>query len=206
VTIADAEAAERIESVVAEERERAAVYRLLGRLLCAPPDAECLRVAGELVGDDSEFGRALDDLARQARATDEAAARNEYAALFVGLVRGELLPYASYYLTGFLHEKPLARLRTDMARLGIARAEQTSEPEDHMGALCEMMAGLIEGDFGAPAALETQRAFFDAHVEPWAELFFTNLATAESAQLYAPVGRLGRAFITIEREAFALED
>jgi TorA maturation chaperone TorD len=143
-------------------------------------------------------------LAQVAARMTPAAAKAEYGALFIGMARGELLPYASYYLTGFLNEKPLALLRQDMARLGIARAENVKEPEDHIAAICEMMAGLIEGSFGAPADLETQRAFFDRHLACWAETFFTDLEAARAAVLYAPVGTVGRAFIEIERTAFEM--
>src|SRR3546814_4472832 len=100
--------------------------------------------------------------------------------------------------SGFLNEKPLAKLRQDMAQLGIARAEKIAEPEDHMGTLCEIMAGLITGEFGPPAELAAQRRFFDAHIAPWATRFFTDLEMAQAAKLYAPVGRLGRVFTEIE--------
>ncbi len=108
-------------------------------------------------------------------------------------------------MTGFLNEKPLATLRRDMARLGIARAEAVKEPEDNIASLCEMMAGLIRGSFGAPADLRTQKDFFSAHLAPWAEHFFTDLEGAEASVLYAPFGKIGRAFMEVEREAFRME-
>jgi TorA maturation chaperone TorD len=187
-----------------EEALRAAYYRLLSRLLAAPPDQAVLDLAAGLQGDDTPFGHALGALGRLAARATPAAARDEYFALFIGIGRGELLPYGSYYLSGFLHERPLARLRQDMARLGIARAEEVKEPVDHIAALCEMLAGLIEGSFGAPSDLATQQRFFDAHLA-WAKLFFADLEAARAAVLYAPVGTLGRIFMEIETEAFALE-
>ena len=42
--------------------------------------------------------------------------------LFIGVGRGELLPFASVYMTGFLNEKPLATLRNDMVTLGVERS------------------------------------------------------------------------------------
>ena len=120
----------------------------------------------------------------------------------MGLGRGELLPYGSYYLTGFLHERPLARLREDLVRLGIERAAAQAEPEDHAVILCEVMAGLVGRRFCAPAAAD--RALFERHLSPWIGRFFADLECAASAAFYRPIGALGRAFIDIETEAFAL--
>jgi TorA maturation chaperone TorD len=190
---------------LAEERLRADQYQLLARFLAAPPEKDLLELASGFVGDDTDFGRALAELAGRARQATPKVASREYHELFVGIGRGELVPYASYYLTGFLNEKPLAKLRGDMARLGIARAETVKEPEDHVAALCEMMAGLITGAFGAPLALSEQRAFFDRHLASWAPVFFDDLEKAESAWLYTPVGTLGRVFMGIEKTAFMME-
>jgi TorA maturation chaperone TorD len=193
------------DTVLPEDRLRAHQYQLLARFLAAPAEAELLRLASGLAGDDTEFGRALAELAgRAGQVTPEAASR-EYHDLFIGIGRGELLPYASYYRTGFLNEKPLAKLRGDMARLGMARADTVKEPEDHIAALCEMMAGLITGAFGAPLDLTAQRAFFERHLAPWAPLFFEDLEKARSAWLYAAVGTLGRVFMGIEKTAFTME-
>lgn len=192
------------DAILGEDRLRAHPYQLLARLLAGPADAPLLRLASGFTGDDTEFGRALGSLAERAGQTTPEAASREYHDLFIGIGRGELVPYASYYLTGFLNEKPLAKLRSDMARLGIARAEDVKEPEDHIAALCEMMAGLITGAFGAPLELPAQRAFFERHLAAWAPVFFADLEKAEAAWLYAPVGTLGRVFMGIERTAFAM--
>jgi TorA maturation chaperone TorD len=187
-----------------EERARADLYRLLGRLLAAPPSDELLGGVGRMLGGSSELGAAIDALARAARGGKAEEIEREYNALFVGLARGELLPFASYYRTGFLYDKPLASLRADMQRLGIAAAENASDPEDHIAALAEMMAGLIEGSFGAPATLPVQKQFFDAHLASWAARFFADLEAAQAARFYKPVGAVGRLFISIETEGFAL--
>lgn len=191
-------------SIDEEDALRARVYVLLGRLLAEPPSMETLSMAGELVGDDSEFGRALHALAAVAGKTTVKQASDEYHDLFYGVSQGELQPYASYYRTGFLHEKPLADLRGDMAKLDIVRRSGVSEPEDHIAALCEMMAGLITGAFGGPADLSTQQQFFDRHIGPWAARFFADLERAKAARLYMPVGTIGRLLMNIEREAFAM--
>ena len=115
-----------------------------------------------------------------------------------------MLPYASYYLTGFLLEKPLANLRGDMAALGIQTSGISKEPEDHIAYLCEIMHGLITGAFNEPASLETQKIFFMTHMAPWAGQFFTDLEGAELATLYMPVGTIGRLFMAIEAQAFEL--
>jgi TorA maturation chaperone TorD len=193
-----------IEEVLPEEWLRAQQYQLLARFLAAPAEAALLDLASGFEGDDSEFGQALGELATRAGQVTPQAASREYHDLFIGIGRGELAPYASYYLTGFLNEKPLAKLRGDMARLGIARAETVKEPEDHIAALCEMMAGLITGAFGAPLDLAAQRGFFDRHLAPWAPVFFEDLEKAKSAWLYAPVGTLGRLFMGIEKTAFMM--
>ena len=170
----------------------------------APPEQEAVERLSGLEGDESALGQALTALGRAARGVSPTAIAEEYHELFIGVGRGELLPYGSYYLVGFLYEKPLARLRQDMARLGIAHADGVPEPEDHIASLCEMMAGLIEGGFGVPADQATQREFFDAHIGSWAGQFFADLESTKAADLYAPVGAVGRVFMEIEATAFEM--
>lgn len=188
-----------------EEALRADMYSLLATLLSHPPDQETLDRAASLSGDDSDLGRGVTALGKLARATGPSSVEREFNALFIGLGRGELLPYASYYLTGFLNEKPLAVLRQHMAQLGIERAKDVKEPEDHIASLCDMMAGLIRGDFGAALSVEDQHAFFNTHLATWAGHFFSDLEGAKGSVFYAPVGKIGRAFMEIEIEAFRME-
>ncbi|MDH3475662.1 MAG: molecular chaperone TorD family protein [Rhodospirillales bacterium] len=190
---------------IAEEDElRATLYALLARLLAKPPDQAFLAVLRSFEGDESEIGAALRTLNAAAAASMPDAIEQEYFDLFIGVGEGELVPYGSYYLTGFLHEKPLARLRADMARLGIVRADGVPESEDHIAAVCDMMAGLITGAFGRPADLAAQRRFFDEHIGCWAPRFFENLEAASSAAFYMPVGTLGRLFMAVESQAFEM--
>jgi TorA maturation chaperone TorD len=195
------------------ERSRGHLYSLLGRTLARAPDAGLLGMISALSGDGGELGGALAELAALARTTPLDSVRREYDALFIGVARGELVPYASFYLTGFLNEKPLARLRKDMSALGIVRAAGNPDPEDHIASLCEMMAGIIGGSFDCAApdqnsseakALSRQHGFFERHIGPWAGRFFTDLERAEAAHFYRPVGSIGRIFMTIETEAFTL--
>lgn len=186
------------------DRARVLVYRLLGHALAEPPTPELLgRLAG-LEGWDAPIGAAIGELAARARTCDAEAARREYDALFVGIARGELVPYASYYITGFLHERPLARLRGDLARIGLRRAPGRSEPEDHIATVCDAMADLIERA-GSPAAegAVTEAAFFARHVEPWAGRFFADLERAAAARLYEPLGTIGRSMTELDRQGFA---
>lgn len=194
---------ERVE-IGEEELLRARVYGLLGRYLAAPPDAKLLRSTAALAGDDSEFGRAIGALSQAAAGATADDAAEEYQELFIGVGRGEVVPFGSYYLTGFLHEKPLAELRMDMSKLGIAPATDASDPEDHIATLCECMAGMIAGDYQAD--LETQNRFFNAHIASWAIRFFSDLEKAANAKLYRPVGAVGRLFLTVEQTAFAMTE
>ncbi|MBF0332603.1 MAG: molecular chaperone TorD family protein [Alphaproteobacteria bacterium] len=193
-----------VSPVVGEERLRAEFYLLLAHLLARPPSAELLAHLASLDGDASPLGAALGGLAQAARATTPEAVSTEFDVLFIGLGEGELLPYGSHYLSGFLHDKPLALLRGDLARLEVASAENNPEPEDHVAALCEVMSGLIVGAFGGGPGLDEQRAMFSAHLGNWMPRFFADLETARSADFYKRVGALGRVFIAIEAEAFTL--
>ncbi|AMA57498.1 molecular chaperone TorD family protein [Bradyrhizobium sp. CCGE-LA001] len=179
---------------------RAQEYALLATLLSVPPSKRLLDQLAALGGDATPLGRAHAALADAAARAIPREVEREYFDLFVGLGRGELLPYASYYLTGFLNERPLSRLRADLTKLGIERIANNSEPEDHAAILCEIMSGLADGCLDAPS--EAQRAFFDKHVSPWMGRLFADMEGAGNARFYRAVGALGRTFIEIETEAF----
>jgi TorA maturation chaperone TorD len=181
------------------DAERARLFALLGRLMGSPPDAALLAQLRLLRGGYGELGEAYGALSAAAGATTPEAAEREYFDLFIGVGRGELLPYASYYLTGFLHERPLADLRGDLQRLGIMRAEGIAEPEDHIAFLCETEAGLIAGAFAT--APEEAGIFFARHIRPWASRLFADLEKAQAADFYRVVGRLGRIAIELETAA-----
>jgi len=189
------------EPLPVEEGARAHIYRLLGALLAAPPDQEMLALLRTIEAGDGELEQAWRALRGAAQATDSHKFDEEYNELFIGVGGGELTPYASKYLTGYLMERPLADLRTDLGRFGIARRDDQREPEDHAAALCETMALLIVKD-----ALSFREAsdFFDTHIGSWMEQFFSDLARSESAEFYAAVGRLGEAFLRIEKIYFSM--
>ena len=190
--------------IAEEDRLRADLYNFLGLLLAGPPDEMLLSQTASLNGDDGALGKAITSLARVATVSKPRGVSAEYNALFIGLGRGELLPYASYYLTGFLNEKPLARLRKDMASLRMSRAPNVFEPEDNIASLMEMMGGMIVGRFGVPASLDQQKTFFNTHIGVWAPHFFSDLEAAKTSVLYASVGAVGKAFMEIEKEAFRM--
>jgi TorA maturation chaperone TorD len=192
------------ESITPEDELRSQCYRLLARFLSSPPSTADLQAAAALVGGDSDLGRAITSFARVCAGSDATAVAREYHDLFIGLSRGELIPYGSYYLTGFLHEKPLAKLRQDMAGLGLEREEGVAEPEDHIASLCEMMAGLIDGAFGRALPLEKQKAFFKTHIGSWAPVLFRDMEVAKASVVFATLGSVGRIFLEIEESAFAM--
>lgn len=187
------------------DEARARLYLLLANLMLSAPDEAMLADIGRIGGsDEGRLGEALRALADEARKGEAEAIARAFFALFVGVGRGEFLPYASYYLTGFLHEKPLARVRRDLARLGLERDPALSEPEDQIGFLLEIMAGLASRRIIAEP--EEEKRFFDRHLSSWAEKFFEDLGQTPTSRFYAALGRVGREMIRIEREAFALMD
>lgn len=191
-------------NIAEEDRLRADLYNFLGLLLSGPPDQTLLLQTEGLVGDDSPLGQAIATLAKMAKLSKEKTVNSEFNKLFIGLGRGELLPYASYYLTGFLNEKPLARLRDDMNARGLARAENVFEPEDNIASLMEMMGAMIVGRFGGVTTLAQQKTFFNTHIAPWAAHFYTDLEGAKNSIFYASVATVGRRFMEIEAEAFRM--
>jgi len=188
---------------------RANTYRLLARLLAAPVTRELLdslqKIGGSGIGDaDAGTGMAQAwqtlKIASE-RATVEAI-DDEYHDLFIGIGRGELVPYGSWYLTGFMMDRPLALLRRDLAELGIERQQEVYEPEDHVSALCETMSLIIENSEEIP--LEIQQKFFCEHLETWMGKFFTDLQKAKSARYYTAIGQLGEQFIKVEKKYFGM--
>jgi len=184
-----------------DQLARAGAYSLLGALLAAPPNGDLLHSLRELPPGAGLLAPAWDNLGKAAGEARPESLEDEYHALFIGLGRGELVPYASWYLTGFLMEKPLAQLRAELRGLGFARQEGVAEPEDHAAALCEVMAmTIIENslDFGE------QSEFFAKYLGSWLPRFFQDLEQAESAVFYAAVGGFGARLMAVEQQYFAM--
>ena len=187
------------------DRVRGNVYALLGHVLAAAPDAavlESLAAIEPVPAGQDLLTASWRMLAEAAERASTESLRDEHFSLFIGLGRGEVVPYGSWYLTGFLMEQPLARLRSDLRELGIERQEGVFEPEDHAAALCDVMALLISGDEPAPVAVQSQ--FFARHMEPWIGKFFRDLQQAPSARFYRAVGQLGEQFMDVETRAFGM--
>lgn len=185
-----------------ENAARGEMYRFVATLLAAAPSQDILDGIAALSGDQSPMGQAVTALAAHAARCSAADVSREFFELFIGVGRGELLPYASFYQTGFLNERPLAEVRADLARLGVARAEGRHEPEDHIALLFEVMADLAAGTLEADA--QVQADFFARHIAPWAGQFFDDLAIAPSASFYRALAEVGRLLVDIEARAFSL--
>ena len=191
--------------IAEEDSLRADMYDFIATLLRTEPSDELNAQVALLEGDKTTIGSACLTLSRLANTLDNGLIRNEYVSLFIGVGRGEILPFASYYLTGFLNDKPLANLRSDMSAIGIRRAEGVKEPEDHIASLFDMMSGLIRGRFGRRFSVAEQATFFRKHIEPWADLLMRDIEAAKTVVFFAPVGTIGRAFLEIESQAFSME-
>jgi TorA maturation chaperone TorD len=194
-----------------EDQARADFYALIARLLFAAPD-EPLRAS--LAAADSLSTRQTDNpldsawekLIITAGIMDVHALQDEFNELFISAGTPRINPYASLYLTGFLNEKPLAALRAELARLGLARVPGVSEMEDHLAALCETMRMLIAGEGGGKRqSVHCQKLFFEKHIAPWAGRCLDDMRSAEGANFYRQVADFAQAFFSIESQAFEID-
>jgi TorA maturation chaperone TorD len=189
-----------------EETARAEVYGVLALLYCAPPTPEFLASLRVAVTEAPAAGGFLEEPWRElialARVMSNADIQAEYDALFGGIGKPEVYPFGSHYLSGFLNEKPLAQLRTDLATLGLTRDETSSDTEDHIAYLCEVMRYLIAGDDVAVANLTQQQRFFAQHWQPWVSSLCDALAAHPKARFYAAVADFTRAFHNVESQGF----
>ncbi len=186
-----------------EQQYRAAAYGFIAALLRDVPDSDVLNqvaVFEQVAVDEDEMLLAMSTLGLSARSVDPHSIRDEYYRLFIGLGRGELVPYGSWYMTGYLMEQPLSTLREDLVKLGIERESSANEPEDHIASLCEVMLMLINDS----TDLSIQTQFFEKHMGSWCEKFFKDLETAESANFYRSVGRFGSAFMSLDKQYLSM--
>jgi TorA maturation chaperone TorD len=193
-------------SALDEETARAEIYGLLAQLYYQAPSTDLLQALRVAVTESPAQGAFLEEPWRQlvaaARQHTDAAIAAEFDQLFGGVGKPEVYVFASHYLTGFLNEKPLAQLRTDLAALGLARDENMPETEDHMAYLCEVMRYLVAGDDMVVCNLTAQRTFFTTHVQPWVGAMCDAIETHQSAQFYAELARFTRAFFSVETQGF----
>lgn len=197
-------------SALDEETARAELYGLLSRLYYAAPDAELLSALRVAVTEAPADGAFLQEpwqlLVGAARELSDGAITQEFDGLFGGVGKPEVFLYGSHYLSGFLNEKPLARLRADLDRLGLARDESMPETEDHIAYLCEVMRYLIAGDDVAVCNLTAQRDFFATHLQPWVLQLCDALAVQPRARFYAALAQFTRAFVSVETQGFDMLD
>jgi TorA maturation chaperone TorD len=197
-------------SIGAEDQVRADFYALLASLFYRGPDDRLLQsivIAGEPAAEASdELLQAWRALAQASAVVTHEAVNEEYEALFVGVGRAPVLLFGSFYLAGFMMEKPLAALRDDLAALGFARNDEINEPEDHLAALCDVMRALILGDLNAaPADIAVQKQFFMKHIRSWADKCFDAIEAHEGTNYYRRVAAFAKLFFAIEAEAFEIE-
>lgn len=197
-------------SALDEETARAELYGLLAQLFYAPAPAPLLASLRVAVTAAPVAGAWLEGpwsaLVAAARAQSDAEIQAEYEALFGGIGKPEVLLYASHHLSGFLNEKPLARLRTALAGLGLTRHSAMAETEDHIAYLCEVMRFLIAGDDAGLCNLSQQQRFFAEQIKPWVETLCEHLAGHPRAHFYARLAAFAQAFFHVEAQGFDLLD
>jgi TorA maturation chaperone TorD len=191
-----------------EETARAEIYGLLSQLFYAAPSDELLGQLQVAVTEAPDAGGFLEEpwreLVASARSLNSAQIAAEFNSLFGGVGKPEVYVFGSHYLSGFLNEKPLVRLRDDLAELGLGRTEGMSETEDHVAYVFEVMRFLIAGDDVAVANLTRQQAFFTQHVQSWLPALCQVLQSQPRAVFYARVAAFTEAFISVEAQGFDL--
>jgi TorA maturation chaperone TorD len=195
-------------SALDEETARAEIYGLLAQLFYQVPSPELLAQLRVAVTDAPVAGGFLEEPWRQlvaaSRVSTDADIASEYNQLFGGVGKPEIYLYASHYVSGFLNDKPVARLREDLAALGLERDDSMSETEDHFACLCEVMRYLIAGDDVAISNLTQQREFFAKHVQPWVQEMLDVILKHPRAQFFAQLAAFTQAFLNIETQGFDL--
>jgi TorA maturation chaperone TorD len=188
------------------------MYALIARFFVAPPDAALLDAIASAdslpsVQTDNPLDAAWDNLVAGASVTDQEAVLDEFNALFISTGTPQIDPYASFYLSGFLNEKPLAALRSELEQLGLARVPGVNEMEDHLAALCETMRVLITGQQGGKRqSVQRQKLFFEKHIGSWYARCLDDIRAADGVSLYRHVADFAQAFFSVESEAFEIDD
>lgn len=187
-----------------EELARANFYGLIARLFQAPPDRallEAMASASEMEAEEGGMAAAWRELERSAAEADPDAVREEYESAFIGTGKAPVTLYTSAYSMRYTNEVPLAELRGELARLGLGRLGDTSEPEDHIAALCEVMRHLIAEQ---KADLATQERFFSRWVWPVAEPLCDAISESPATSFYRRVARFAKTFFSLEKSAFEM--
>ncbi|WP_104024546.1 TorD/DmsD family molecular chaperone [Vibrio hyugaensis] len=183
-----------------EQTLRTEIYLVLSALFRSAPSEEMIEFLTSLEVEPSESAmqKAWIALQQAAKDSNREALEDEYQDLFIGIGRGEVMPFGSWHMTGAMMEKPLAEIRHDLELLGFERDENVKEPEDHIAALCEVMS-MLTGE-----EEDLQQAVFNKHIAPWFASFTQQLENAESANFYKPAAQLCEAFLTLEQVRFSV--
>ena len=195
-----------VSSTLDEETARAEIYGVLAALFYAAPTPALLESLRLAVTEAPAAGALLEaswtELVATARAMSVQEVGDEYDALFGGVGKPEVYLFGSHYLSGFLNEKPLAALRTELAELGLTRGDTMAETEDHYAYLCEVMRYLIAGDDVAVANLTRQREFFTRHLLPWAQQMCETVSAHPKARFYKSLAGFTQTFTSVEAQGF----
>lgn len=183
-----------------EQTLRTEIYLVLSALFRSAPSEEMIEflISLEVEPSESAMQKAWIALQQAAKDSNREALEDEYQDLFIGIGRGEVMPFGSWHMTGAMMEKPLAEIRHDLELLGFERDENVKEPEDHIAALCEVMS-MLTGE-----EEDLQQAVFNKHIAPWFSSFTQQLENAESANFYKPAAQLCEAFLTLEQVRFSV--
>jgi TorA maturation chaperone TorD len=183
-----------------EQTLRTEIYLVLSALFRSAPSEEMIEFLTSLEVEPSESAmqKAWIALQQVAKDSNREALEDEYQDLFIGIGRGEVMPFGSWHMTGAMMEKPLAEIRHDLELLGFERDENVKEPEDHIAALCEVMS-MLTGE-----EEDLQQTVFNKHIAPWFNSFTQQLENAQSANFYKPAAQLCEAFLTLEQVRFSV--
>jgi len=198
------------QALAPEDEARARFYALLARLYASGPDASLLAAIGGSEpwqdAGDNPLAVSWNRLILASAAMDADAAEQEYTELFIGVGRSNVDLHASHWITEATSEKPLVAVRSDLARLGLARRAGSTLYEDHLSLLCETMRLLVAGDGErGPMPIAGQRAYFDRHIAPWVFDCCTAICDCPLANYYVRVAEFTRLYMAVERDSLAME-
>lgn len=192
-----------------EDLARADLYGLIARFFHQPPDQELLDQIAASIPDGEESKVEDAPLAKVWHSVVEVAKNNpakawheEFDRNFISVGRPNVIVNGSFYMAGHLNEKPLVDIRRDLDTFGLESAEEVTETEDHLSALCEVMRYLIAGDDVEISNLTNQRAFFNSHIRPWYDELCDAIEAIPDMHLYHSVAALTREFLAIEGQSF----
>ncbi|MGB8339546.1 MAG: molecular chaperone TorD family protein [Burkholderiales bacterium] len=196
--------------IMPEDQARAGWYALLARLLADGPDEKLMQAiagADEMVGadDDAPLARAWAKLQQAAAMVPAEDARAEHQTLFVGVGASEVSPYGTHYAQYIEGTQFLVALRCELGKLGLATHPGSSQSEDHVAAIMDVMRFLAAGDAETPPAdVALQGSFFQNFVASWYGKFFEAVQQSGTANFYKRVAEFAQAFFAAEAESFEM--